>query len=78
MPQDATKLSTNTGRGQGASDQMVQLSKFVLLAVCRFPWQCLIVDEGHRLKNPSSVLYGLLRQVSQSGCESWFSSSHVL
>ena len=29
----------------------------------RFHWECLIVDEGHRLKNSSSQLYGALREV---------------
>ena len=31
---------------------------------CRIPWQCLIVDEGHRLKNSSTVLHKLLKEVS--------------
>ena len=32
--------------------------------VGRFPWQCLVVDEGHRLKNQSSLLHVTLSQVS--------------
>ena len=35
----------------------------VCVCVCRLPWQCLIVDEGHRLKNSSSVLYRQLKEV---------------
>ncbi|CAI8031066.1 Chromodomain-helicase-DNA-binding protein 1-like [Geodia barretti] len=29
----------------------------------KLPWQCLIVDEGHRLKNSSSVLYRQLKEL---------------
>ena len=35
----------------------------VCVCVSRLPWQCLIVDEGHRLKNSSSVLYRQLKEV---------------
>lgn len=35
----------------------------VCVCVCRVPWRCLIVDEGHRLKNSSSVLYRQLKEV---------------
>ena len=30
--------------------------------LAKVPWQCLIVDEGHRLKNSSSVLYKQLNE----------------
>ena len=33
------------------------------LVLSRLPWQCLVVDEGHRLKNSSSVLYRQLKEV---------------
>ena len=34
----------------------------------RLHWECLIVDEGHRLKNSSSLLHRALREVVRRAC----------